>query len=161
MKYVNHPSFYRIDFDLDGDDDFSDPILPCVDQTSIEDCFDTTNSGPYMVNNIIDEAAAVQNYQCIDIILSNSGPDELTLFDPLAPDAGPVVGVPDAGTAGTADAGPNDPDAGSGPSAGDAGNAPRPAEGGCQTSGTSQGGLWLVLLVGAFWWRRRQDQGAE
>ncbi len=185
-EYVNHPSFYRIDFDVDGDDDFADPILACADQTSVEDCFDTTNSGPYMVNNIPDVAAAVQNYlytlpnvecdnctlqvvqamqdkppfttpgnemyyQCIDIILSNSGPDELTLFDPLAPDAGPVVGDPDAGTP---DAGPNDPDAGSGPSAGDAGNSPRPAEGGCQTSGTSAGGLWLVLLAGALWRRR-------
>lgn len=61
-EYINHPGYFRIDFDLDGDDGFVNPILDCANKTSIPDCFDTTNTGPYMVNNITDEAARVQSY---------------------------------------------------------------------------------------------------
>ena len=188
-EYIEHPSFYRIDFDLDGDDDFVSPVVACADQTSIADCFNTDNVGPYMVNNIPDDPLEVQNYlytlpdvecsnctlqviqamtdkppytepgndvyyQCVDIILDNNGPDVLTLLDGNAPDAGPGGDTPDAGTdivgddAGTT---AGDKDAGVGPETPNA-----PIGGGCQTSGSRGGGVWLLLL-GALWWRRRRQ----
>lgn len=189
-EFINHPSFFRIDFDLDGDDGFNNPILACGDQTSIADCFDTTNTGPYMLNNILDDAAAVQNqvytlpdvectnctlqviqamhdkppytdpgnefyYQCIDIILDNNGPDVLTLVAGNGADAGPGAGdSPDAGGAGSDD----DAGGGGGGGGGDGtGGNDGPVGGGCQTSGNQAGGLWLLLLGGLMWRRRKSS----
>ena len=183
-EYIGHnPSFYRIDFDLDGDDDFTVPILPCADQNSIEDCFDLTNTGPYMVNNIEDVPEAVQGYlytlpdvecdnctlqvvqvmqdkppftdpgnemyyQCVDIVLDNNGPDELTLIGAEPADAGPTSAGADAGANPGGDAGAN--------AGGDAGGSNAdPVGGGCQSSGSSQGLLVALVALLALYRRQR------
>lgn len=174
-EYIPHPGFFRIDVDLDGQDNLLTPVLPCLDQTDEVACFDRTNTGPYMVNNIQNGSGIFNHvytlpdvecdnctiqivqamtdkapytvdgnemyHQCIDIVLANDGPDVLTL----------VGGAP------AVDAGPNDPDpadAGAGNAGGDAGQTGRaPASGGCQSS-SSTGGVLFLLLAMAFWWRR-------
>jgi MYXO-CTERM domain-containing protein len=163
-EFINHPGHFRIDFDMDGDDDFADPVLPCADETSVEDCFDTTNTGPFMQNGIADTQGGTSNflytlpaeecdnctlqviqamydkppfvtpgndiyYQCVDIILSNDGPDELTLIE---------VDGSDAGMGGDGDGDGN-------------------ASSGCRVAGSGGGStLALILIAGALGLRRRR-----
>ena len=174
---IDHPSTYRIDFDLDGDDDFKNPILPCIDQTSIADCFDITNTGPYMVNNITDEPAAIQSYlytlpnvECANCTLQviQTMHDKPPFTDPgneiyyqcvdiildnNGPDVLTLVDAPPM-----ADAGPGDADASPvGPGASDAGIVEtKPIDGGCQTSGSSASGA-LLLLLAALWMRKSRS----
>ena len=172
---VDHnPSFYRIAFDDDGDDDFGTPHVACPDpRDDFQACFDRTDTAVGMVNGIEDDAADVQSYlytlpdvecdnctlqviqvmgdkapfettptnndlyyQCIDLILSADGPDELTLIETDPPDAGPGGGD-DGGLGGPTDGGGT-------------------TSGGCQTAGKSGGaGLALLVLVALVIGRRR------
>jgi MYXO-CTERM domain-containing protein len=184
-EFINHPSFYRIDFDLDGAD-LVNTVVACADKTSIEDCFDTTNVGPYMVNNIPDDPAAVQSYvftlpdvECTNCTLQviqamhdkppfETSPSNNDIYyqciDIILDNNGPDVLTLVDGTAPDAGPGPIDDDAGAVTGA-DAGANARDAGGsegggavdgsGCQTSGSSQTGGLWMLLLGALWWRRR------
>lgn len=178
-EYINHPSFYRIDFDLDGDD-FSAPILPCADQNSIDDCFDTTDTGPYMVNNITDDAAAVQSYvytlpdvECTNCTLQviQAMHDKPPYTDPgneiyhqcidiildnNGPDVLTLVDAPDLPDAGAV---PPGPDAGTvgNPDAGDAIDED-PDGCGCQSSGRSGAGSLFLFALGALLLRRRRKR---
>ena len=177
---VNHtPSFFRIAFDDDGDDDFGTPHVDCPDpKNDFQACFDRTDSALGMVNDIEDNEADPNDqtqsylytlpdvecdnctlqviqvmgdkapfettptnndiyYQCIDLILSADGPDELTLIETDPPDAGPGNGGDDGGLGGPTDGGGT-------------------TSGGCQTAGGSGGaGLALLVLVALVIGRRR------
>ena len=52
-EYINHPSHYRISFDIDGDDDFVDPATPT----------DFFNSATVLIDDIDDPPEAVKTMQ--------------------------------------------------------------------------------------------------
>ena len=90
-------------------------------------------------------------FRCANVTLTND-PEAVISTDPEATggsDAGPGDSDAGAGNPDAPDAGP-----GGGNNAGDAGTASGPVDGGCQTSGGTSGGLWLLAL-GALFWRRR------
>ena len=65
-EFVNHPGHFRIAFDSDGDDDFTEPHIDdpsCEDaaQATPEDCFKKDFALPGWVDNIPDHAAGTEN----------------------------------------------------------------------------------------------------
>tara|TARA_R110002096_G_scaffold44526_6_gene120145 strand:+ start:43512 stop:44357 length:846 start_codon:yes stop_codon:yes gene_type:complete len=89
-------------------------------------------------------------FRCANITLTNDPNAEIST-DPefIGPDAGP--GEPDASP------GVDGPDAGAASNGSDAGASSGATGSGCQTSGSSQGGGLMLLVLGALWWRRRRE----
>ncbi len=178
-EYIAHPGFFRVDVDIDGQDNLLTPVVECLDKTSIADCFDTTDTGPYMVNNIQNDNGAfdivytLPAVECTNCTLqivqamTDKAPYEVDgnemyhqCIDIVLANDGPDV-LTLMGGADPVDAGPNDVDAAPGnPGGADAGGqvGGGPVDGGCacQSSG-STGGLAFVLFAMAFWWRRTRQ----
>ncbi len=178
---VDHnPAFYRINFDLDGVDDFVDPhivnaaVCDAVDEpaNAVDVCFDRNNIGPYMINDIPDDAAAVQNmlYTLPDVECDNCTLQVVQVMldkypfvtpgndlyyqcvDIILANDGPDVltlveppAAPDAGPT------PSNPDAG--PTTGGGGGE---VDGGCSTGGTSGSALFVLFALGLIVIRRRR-----
>ncbi len=173
-EYVNHPSHYRIAFDLDGDDDFVDPAtmqeLYSNDAVLLDGIDDDPPTYPLYSVSITLPDIECDNctlqliqvmydkppyevggndiyYQCADLVLRRG--------DPPGADAG--VG-PDAGA---------DADAGSSADAGtDAGGGPRAGPDGDTSSGCSARrgkttGLGLVLWLLSLVVIRRLARGVD
>lgn len=155
---VNHPSHYRLSFDVDGDDDF---IIPAA--------YDDFAGGPsVLVDDIADGAGGSYTqtitlpdvecdrctlqliqmmydkepygdgddiyFQCADITLQAGAP---------MPDPEPEPEGPDAGIG--PDPEPDDPGAG-------------PATGGCSSAGDTYAGFAVIQVILALWFLRRRRE---
>lgn len=176
-EYIQHPGYYRIDFDDDGDDGFANPILPGCDADPENEiaCFDrTTPVDSPMVNDIPDDATnylyTLPNIECDNCTLQviqamtdkppyNTGNEiYYSCIDLILSADGPdeltliETGGSDAGPGGGGGDGSGDGD-GMGGGMGGGGTS----MGGCQTAGGSGGAGFALLVLGAMvLWRRRR-----